>query len=75
MDRTCVWSRSPPGNSVQQVSDTEEVEHDAAPVVEQPELILLNKLTESAGVKPMRGEARVEPTRAPRITAASIFRG
>jgi hypothetical protein len=46
----CGWSNRPPGNSVQQVFDTEELEHEAAPDVEQPELILLNKLTVSAGL-------------------------
>jgi hypothetical protein len=35
---------------VQQVFDTEELEHEAAPDVEQPELILLNRLTVSAGL-------------------------
>jgi hypothetical protein len=46
----CGWSNRPPGNSVQQVFDTVELEHEAAPDVEQPELILLNKLTVSAGL-------------------------
>jgi len=35
---------------VQQVFDTDELEHEAAPDVEQPETILLNKLTGSAGL-------------------------
>lgn len=43
---------------MQHVSDTDELEHEAAPVVEQPELILLNKETGSAGLN--AGVARVE---------------
>lgn len=47
---TWVWSKRPPGYSVQHVSDTDELEHEAAPEVEQPELILLNNETGSAGL-------------------------
>lgn len=58
---------------MQQVSETEELEHDAAPVVEQPELIRLNRLTGSAGLK--KGEAKVEPTKALKTKEASIIGG
>lgn len=43
---------------MQHVFDTEGLEHEAGPDVEQPELILLNKETGSAGLK--AGMARTE---------------
>lgn len=55
------------------MSDTVELEHDAAPVVEQPELILLNKLTGSAGLKAAgNGFAKAEAAKAQRTREASM---
>jgi hypothetical protein len=57
---------------VQQVFDTDELEQEAAPDVEQPELILLNKLTVSAGLneglRRSCGVAAAETTSAARRT-------
>jgi hypothetical protein len=54
---------------VQQVFDTDELEHEAAPDVEQPELILLNKLIWSAGLTKGLGFAIAKPTSATSRTA------
>jgi hypothetical protein len=67
---------------VQQVSDTDRLEHEAGPEVEQPELILLNKLDWSAGLdKSFRcldwpyGLANDKPMRAPKTRVVTMVAG
>ena len=56
---------------MQQVFVDTDPSHETAPVVEQPELILLNKLTWSAGLnKGSYGFAKAEAARALRRTAS-----
>lgn len=57
---------------MQQVFDTDELEHDTGPDVEQPELILLNKFNWPAGLTNGFGFACDKPTSATRSRAANM---